>query len=50
MTAVDAFTNDIQTFLVGDGVADFDADYHRKALEYAAERCAVVVTAKEVFS
>jgi trans-2,3-dihydro-3-hydroxyanthranilic acid synthase len=50
MTAVDSFTNDLQTFLVGDAVADFDADYHRKALEYAAERCAVVVTAKEVFS
>ncbi|HET6356182.1 isochorismatase family protein [Streptomyces sp.] len=50
MTAVDAFTNDLQTFLVGDAVADFNADHHRMALEYAAERCAVVVTAKEVFS
>ncbi|MGI5159899.1 isochorismatase family protein [Microbispora sp. CA-102843] len=50
MTAVDAFTNDLETFLVADAVADFTADYHRMAVEYAAERCAVVLTAKEVFS
>lgn len=50
MTAVDAFTHDLQTFLVADAVADFTADYHRMAVDYAAERCAVVLTAKEVFS
>ena len=50
MTAVDAFTNDIQPFLVADAVADFSAEYHRLALEYAAGRCAVVLTAKEVLS
>lgn len=50
MTAVEAFTNDIQPFLVADAVADFSADYHRLALEYAAERCAMVVTTKEVFA
>lgn len=50
MTAVEAFTNDIQPFLVADAVADFSAEYHRLALEYAAERCAMVVTAKEVFA
>lgn len=49
ITAVDAFTNDLQTFLVADAVADFNAGYHRMALEYAAERCASVVTAKQVF-
>lgn len=48
-TAIDSFTNDLQTFLVADAVADFNADYHRMALGYAAERCAVVTTAKEVF-
>jgi isochorismate hydrolase len=48
MTAVDAFTHDIRPFLVADAVADFSADYHRLALQYAAERCAMVVTAKEV--
>lgn len=49
ITAVDAFTNDLETFLVADAVADFSADYHRMALEYAAERCASVVTAEQVF-
>lgn len=41
-TAVEAFTNDIQTFLVADAVADFSADFHWLALRYAAQRCAVV--------
>jgi trans-2,3-dihydro-3-hydroxyanthranilic acid synthase len=49
MSAVEAFTNDIETFLVGDAVADFSQAYHRMALEYAAERCAVVVPAEELF-
>lgn len=48
MSAVDAFTNDIRPFVVADAVADFSADHHRMALEYAAERCAMVVTAEEV--
>jgi trans-2,3-dihydro-3-hydroxyanthranilic acid synthase len=48
MSAVDAFTNDIQAFVVADAVADFTADYHRLAVTYAAERCAVVVTTKEL--
>lgn len=48
MTAVEAFTNDIQTFLAADAVADFSASYHRSALDYAAERCAVVATAKSL--
>jgi isochorismate hydrolase len=43
-TAVEAFTNDIQTFLVADAVADFSATYHGMAVEYAAERCASVAT------
>ncbi|MGW7230437.1 isochorismatase family protein [Streptomyces cyaneofuscatus] len=48
MTAVDAFTNDIQPFLVADAVADFSADHHRLALDYAAQRAARVVTTKSV--
>jgi isochorismate hydrolase len=48
MTAVEAYTNDIQTFVVADAVADFSADYHRLALTYAAERAAKVVTAQAV--
>lgn len=48
MTAVDAFSSDIQPFLVADAVADFSAEYHRLALTYAAQRCAAVVCASQV--
>lgn len=48
MTAVDAFTHDIQPFLAADAVADFSAAYHRLALEYAAGRCAAVVTTESL--
>jgi trans-2,3-dihydro-3-hydroxyanthranilic acid synthase len=41
-TALEAFTNDIQTFLAADAVADFSPDFHRLTVEYAASRCAVV--------
>lgn len=44
MSAVEAFTNDIQPFLVADAVADFSEEYHRLAVDYAAQRCAVVRT------
>jgi isochorismate hydrolase len=47
-TAIDAFSNDIETFIVADAVADFSLDRHIMALEYAAQRCAVVLTAQEV--
>jgi isochorismate hydrolase len=33
---------------VADAVADFSAEYHRLAIRYAAERCAMAVTTKEV--
>lgn len=50
MTAVEAFTNDIETFFVADAVADFSAEYHRSALEYAAARCAVVLSTDAVLA
>ncbi len=50
MTAVEAFTHDIQPFLVADAVADFSESYHRMALEYAADRCAVVTTTKSLLT
>jgi isochorismate hydrolase len=49
MTACDAFANDIQPFLISDAVADFSLDYHRMALTYAAERCAVIATTAMAF-
>ncbi len=49
VTALEAFTNDIQPFLVADAVGDFSAEYHRLALDYAAARCSVVTTTEEVF-
>ncbi|MGL6234899.1 MAG: isochorismatase family protein [Segniliparus sp.] len=45
MTCVEAFTNDIETFLVADAIADFDRESHDLAVSYAAKRCAVVATA-----
>ncbi|GAA4186474.1 isochorismatase family protein [Streptosporangium oxazolinicum] len=49
MTAVESFTHDLETFLVADAVADFSPGYHRLALTYAAERCAVLLTVKETW-
>ncbi|MHC0433537.1 isochorismatase family protein [Streptomyces sp. O3] len=48
VTAVDAFSNDIETLLVADAVADFSRQRHQLALQYAAACCATVVTTKEV--
>ncbi|WP_407316192.1 isochorismatase family protein [Pseudomonas sp. nanlin1] len=43
-TAIESFTNDIQTFLVADAVADFSEQDHQLALKYASQRCAVLCT------
>ncbi|MFD6529628.1 isochorismatase family protein [Streptomyces sp. NPDC060184] len=50
MSAVEAYTHDIETFLVADAVADFSAADHHMALAHAARTCAVVTTTKEVLA
>ncbi|MFE9562479.1 isochorismatase family protein [Streptomyces sp. NPDC006487] len=47
-SVLEAFTNDIQPFLVADAIADFSEEHHRMTLEYAAQRCAAVTTTKEI--
>lgn len=48
VTANEAFAHDIRTFVVADAVADFSLDHHRQALDYAASRCAMVVSSESV--
>jgi isochorismate hydrolase len=49
-TALEAFANDIQVFLVADAVGDFSEADQRLALGYVARRCGMVVTCDEVFA
>ncbi|WP_156754439.1 isochorismatase family protein [Actinokineospora pegani] len=46
MTAHEGFSNDIQTFVVADAVADFTAEHHRMALTYASSRCSVTISTR----
>lgn len=50
MTAVDAFSFDVQPFMVADAVADFTEREHLLAMEYAARRCASVTTTSTVLA
>ena len=47
-TALEAFMRDIQPFMVADALADFAAEEHRMACEYASGRCARVINTAEV--
>jgi bifunctional isochorismate lyase / aryl carrier protein len=47
LTAADAFMADVQPFFVADAVADFSAEHHNLALNYAASRCAAVLTTED---
>ncbi|MFF3330847.1 isochorismatase family protein [Streptomyces sp. NPDC002888] len=44
MTACDAFTRDVQPFMVADAVADFSLEDHLMALDWAAGKCAVTLS------
>ncbi|MDU7286044.1 isochorismatase family protein [Corynebacterium kroppenstedtii] len=48
VSAVDAFMNDIQPFLVRDAIADFTRDDHAATINWVARRCGRVVDAEEV--
>ncbi|MEV4807753.1 isochorismatase family protein [Nonomuraea sp. NPDC049421] len=48
MTVCDAFTRDIEAFLVADAMADFTREEHLMALRYAADRCAVPLSLDRV--
>jgi len=47
-TALDAFMDDIQPFVVADAVADFSDEEHRWALRYVAQRCGKVASLAQV--
>lgn len=49
-TALEAFSSDIQSFIVSDATADFTHEDHSMALDYAAKRCSMVVTTEQVIS
>ncbi|MEU7646384.1 isochorismatase family protein [Streptomyces huasconensis] len=50
ITACDAFSHDVQPFLVADALADLTLDDHLMALRYAAGRCAVPLTTDHVLA
>jgi trans-2,3-dihydro-3-hydroxyanthranilic acid synthase len=43
-TALEAYANDIRTFVVADAIGDFTERDHHLSIEYAARRCAMVAT------
>lgn len=43
MSACDAFSRDLETFYVGDAMADFTLEDHVRGIDYAARRCAVAI-------
>lgn len=50
VTAIEAFSHDIETFLIADALADFSLTYHLMALDYVARCCGVVLLTHEVLA
>ncbi|MGC4067116.1 MAG: isochorismatase family protein [Polyangiaceae bacterium] len=49
-TALDGFMSDIQSFMVGDAVADFSLEAHSTALRLVSDTCGVVLSTERVLS
>lgn len=47
-TALEAFMQDVQPFLVIDGVADFSLEEHYMAIRHVSQRCGVSLTCAEI--
>lgn len=50
LTACEAFMSDIQTFFVGDAVADFSLEYHHIAMNYVAQRCGMALSSQTMLA
>ena len=50
VTAIEAYSRDLQTFLVKNAIADFSEDKHVMALQYAANCCSVITSVEEIIS
>jgi bifunctional isochorismate lyase/aryl carrier protein len=48
LTAAEAFMRNFQVFFVADGLADFSREEHELALNYAARRCARVLSTSQL--
>nr|UZH23217.1 MxcF [myxobacterium MSr12020] len=48
LTAGEAFMNDVQPFFVADATSDFTRNWHEMAMTYVAQRCGVVLSARDV--
>lgn len=49
-TALDAYSRDIEVFLVKDAIADFSQKAHQQMLTYAASCCASILSVEEVLT
>jgi len=48
MTALEAYSNDIETFIIADAIADFSLEDHRMTLNYMSKHCSVITTTGDI--